>query len=328
MAAQKIPAYQLVEKGPAKLVDLAEADLPEGDVTVDVAYSSVNFKDGLAITGKGKIARSLPMVCGIDLAGTVASSDSPDWSPGDEVVITGFGLSETHPGGYTTRQRVNSKWLVRRPDGLSLQQTMAVGTAGLTAMLCVLKLEDAGVKPGESPVLVTGAAGGVGSVAVAVLAKLGYQVEALTGRQELSDYLTGLGASAIVDRAELTEAGAPLQKERWGGAVDTVAGTILANVLSRTKRWGSVAACGLASGNELPTTVLPFILRGVNLLGVDSVMCPLETRRTAWARLGTDLPTDTLDSVTETKGFGDIPELAKRILAGDVRGRLVVDINA
>lgn len=320
------PAYQIIDKGPAQRVDLTEANLPEGDVTIDVVYSSLNYKDGLAVTGKGRIARSLPMVCGIDLAGTVAASDAPDWKPGDEVVVTGWGLSETHPGGYTTRQRVRSEWLVARPEGLSLQQAMAVGTAGFTAMLCVLALEDAGVRPDGGPVLVTGAAGGVGSVAVTVLATLGYEVEASTGRAEAHEYLRSLGATGIVDRATLTEPGKPLGKERWAGAVDTVGSTTLANVLSQIHYGGSVAACGLAGGADLPATVMPFILRGVSLLGVDSVMCPTPRRQRAWERLGADLPVDTLDELTQVRPFDDIPGLAEDILAGRTRGRTVIEL--
>ncbi|WP_425307734.1 MDR family oxidoreductase [Ammonicoccus fulvus] len=321
------PAYQLIDKGPAQRVDLTDTDLPEGDVTVDVAYSSLNFKDGLAITGKGRIARSLPMVCGIDLAGTVTESASSDWKPGDQVVLTGWGLSETHPGGYTTRQRVRSEWLVAKPAGLALAQTMAIGTAGFTAMLSFLALEDAGVRPWSGPVLVTGAGGGVGSVAVAVLAKLGYEVHASTGRAETHDYLRSLGASAIVDRSEFTEPGKPLGTERWAGAVDTVGSTTLANVLSQTQRAGAVASCGLAGGPDLPATVMPFILRGVSLLGIDSVMCPMPRREEAWRRLAADLPLPMLDSMTETHGFDEIPELADRILAGRTRGRVVIAVQ-
>lgn len=321
------PAYQVVEKGqPARRVELTDADLPDGDVTVDVAYSSVNYKDGLAVTGKGPIARSLPMVCGIDLAGRVVASDSADWAEGDEVVLTGWGLSETHPGGYTSRQRVRAEWLVPRPEAFTLQQTMAVGTAGFTAMLAVLALQDAGVVPDDGPVLVTGAGGGVGSVAVALLSGLGYQVEASTGRTETQERLRALGAAGIVDRAELTEPGRPLGKERWAGAVDTVGSTTLANVLSQVQRDGAVAACGLAGGADLPSSVMPFILRGVSLLGIDSVYCPGERRLRAWERLGTDLPAATLDSVTEVRPFDDIPQLAADILAGRTQGRVVIDL--
>lgn len=321
------PAYQLLEKGrPAQHVELTEDDLPDGDVTVDVVCSSLNYKDGLAVTGKGPIARTLPMVCGIDLAGTVVASESPQWRPGDEIVVTGWGLSETHPGGYTTRQRVRSEWLVARPEGLSLRQTMAIGTAGFTAMLAVLALQDAGVRPASGPVLVTGAGGGVGSVAVVLLAQLGYRVEASTGRAETHDYLRNLGASGIVDRAELSGPGRPLGPERWAAAIDTVGSTTLANVLSQVRRAGAVASCGLAGGADLPATVLPFILRGVSLLGIDSVMCPMPRRRQAWERLATDLPTAILDSLTTVHGFDEIPVLAEQILAGQTRGRVVIEL--
>ncbi|MDQ6696724.1 MAG: oxidoreductase [Actinomycetota bacterium] len=316
------------EPGPASPVELTDADLPEGDVTVAVSHSSLNYKDGLAVTGKGKIMRSYPMIAGIDLAGTVESSDSPAWSEGDQVLVTGWGLSESHPGGYTQRQRVRSEWLTAKPDGLSLEQTMAVGTAGLTAMLCVLAIEGAGVVPGEAEVIVTGAGGGVGSVAVAVLAHLGYAVAAATGRSETHDHLRSLGASTIVDRADLATAGRPLDKERWLGGVDTVGGQTLATVLAQTRYRGAVAACGLVGGSDLPTTVLPFILRNVALLGVDSVSCPTEVRAEAWKRLGTDLPTELLDSMTTVAPMSSVPELAKKILAGQTQGRVVIDTNA
>ena len=314
--------------GPARFQNLVEADLPDGDVTVDVSHSSLNYKDGLAVSGKGKIMRSHPMVAGIDLAGVVEASESPDWKPGDEVLVTGWGLSETHSGGYTERQRVRSEWLTRKPAGLTLQQTMAVGTAGLTAMLCVLALEDGGVVAGDGEVVVTGAAGGVGSVAVAVLAKLGYAVAASTGRAETHDYLRSLGATTLIDRAELATAGRPLDKERWLGGVDTVGSQTLATVLAQTRYRGAVAACGLAGGNDLPTTVLPFILRNVSLLGIDSVSCPAPVRDEAWTRLGTDLPTDLLDSMTTVHPMSDVPALAEQILAGQTRGRVVIDTSA
>ncbi|NLV81017.1 MAG: oxidoreductase [Rhodococcus sp.] len=324
---EQYPAYVVTEPGPAALTRLTDTDLPDGDVTVDIAYSSLNFKDGLSVAGKGRIARRFPMTAGIDLAGTVARSESPDWAPGDDVILTGWGLSETHPGAYTTRQRVRSEWLVRRPEGLDAARAMAIGTAGLTAMLCVQELENHGVRPGDGDVLVTGAAGGVGSVAVAVLAQLGYDVVASTGRPEEHDHLTGLGARSFLDRAELGgEPGRPLQTEQWVGAIDTVGSSTLANVLSRTAYRGTVAACGLAAGNDLPTTVLPFILRGVKLIGVDSVMCPTDVRTRAWQRLATDLPVDKLDALTTTRGFGEIPQLAEDILAGRTRGRVVIDI--
>lgn len=315
--------------GPASIVELSEADLPAGDVVVDVAYSSLNYKDGLAVTGRAKIARSFPMVCGIDLAGTVVSSDSADWAPGDEVLITGWGLSETHPGGYTGRQCVQSRWLVRKPDGLTLAQTMAIGTAGLTAMLCILALERHGVTPGDAAdgeVLVTGAGGGVGSVAVAILARLGYPVAASTGRPEVADYLRSLGATTIVERAELATEGRPLDKERWTAAIDTVGSTTLGTALRQTRYRGAVAACGLAGGNDLPVTVLPFILRNVALLGIDSVQCPTADREEAWGRLATDLPLGHLDTMTTLESFERIPALAEAILAGQVRGRVVIDV--
>jgi acrylyl-CoA reductase (NADPH) len=310
------------------LQEWTDEQLPAGDVTVAVKYSSLNYKDGLAVSGKGKIIRSFPMVCGIDLAGTVESSDSPNFQAGDDVVVTGWGLSETSPGGYTQKQRVKSDWLVKRPDALTLPQTMAIGTAGLTAMLCILALEDNGLTPAaDGEVLVTGAGGGVGSVAVAVLATLGYTVAASTGRQETHDYLKGLGATTIIDRAELATAGKPFDKERWAAAVDTVGSQTLATVLAQTRYGGGVAACGLAGGNDLPTTVLPFILRGVSLLGVDSVMCPTPRRVQAWNRLASDLPTDKLEELTTVEPMSRIADLAEDILAGRTRGRVVIDTS-
>ncbi|HLH28751.1 MAG TPA: MDR family oxidoreductase, partial [Acidimicrobiales bacterium] len=268
--------------------------------------------------------------CGIDLAGVVEASDSTAWRPGDEVIVTGWGLSETHPGGFTQRQRVRSEWIVPRPDGFSLLQSMAVGTAGLTAMLCVLALEHDGLTPGaDGAVLVTGAAGGVGSIAVAVLARMGCRVAASTGRSETHDYLHRLGAAEIIDRAELaTASGRPLDSERWAAGVDVVGGETLAAVLRQTRYLGSVAACGLAGGTELPTTVLPFILRGVKLLGVDSVSCPTELRRRAWERLARDLPVDVLEAATTVEPLRRVPELAEEILAGRTRGRVVIDVNS
>lgn len=322
-------AYVVDGSGPAALVDLDRAQLPSGDVTVAVAWSSLNYKDGLAVSGKGKIARTLPMTCGIDLAGVVEQSDDPRWQPGDEAVLTGWGLSETHPGGYSEVQRVQGSWLTPLPQGLSLQQSMAIGTAGLTAMLCVLALEDAGLQPSaDGEVLVTGASGGVGSVAVAVLATLGYRVAASTGRPAEHDYLRGLGAESVVDRADLAVAGRPLDKERWLGAVDTVGSQTLATALAQTRYGGAVAACGLAGGNDLPTTVLPFILRGVSLLGIDSVMCPSDRRERAWGRLVSDLPADLLTAMTTVEPFARVPELAQEILAGRTRGRVVISVGA
>ena len=321
------PAIVSTGDGPASLVELTDADLPAGDVTVEVLWSSLNYKDGLAVTGRAKIARSFPMTCGIDLAGRVVASESAEWSTGDEVVVTGWGLAETHPGGYSGRQNVQSRWLLRRPGQLSLAQTMAVGTAGLTAALCVDALEAHGLAPDDGgEVLVTGAGGGVGSVAVALLAAAGYTVAASTGRPELADHLRSLGASTIVERAELAEAGRPLGKERWSAAIDTVGSQTLATVLSQTRYRGAVAACGLAGGNDLPATVLPFILRNVALLGVDSVQCPTEVRRTAWQRLAEQLPTDKLDAMTTTEPLERVPQLAEEILAGRTRGRVVIDV--
>jgi acrylyl-CoA reductase (NADPH) len=322
-----IRAVVTTGEGPATVQELSEEDLPAGDVTVDVAYSSLNYKDGLAVTGRAKIARSFPMVCGIDLAGTVSASDSSDWAVGDEVVVTGWGMSETRPGGWRTRQRVSSSMLVRRPPGLSPARSMAVGTAGLTAALCVLALEDSGVTPAAGDVVVTGAAGGVGSVAVALLAAAGFRVVASTGRPETRDYLTALGAADFVDRADLAvEPGRPLEKERWAGAVDTVGSTTLASVIRQSRYGGAVTSCGLAGGNDLPVTVLPFILRGVRLLGVDSVSCPTPPRIRAWDRLARSLPVDVLDSLTSTEAMSDLPRLAEDILAGRIRGRVVIDV--
>ena len=315
----------------ASVRDINERALPKSDagtVTVSVSYSTLNYKDGLALTGRGKIARTLPMVAGIDLAGTVRESRSPEWKPGDRVLVNGWELSEMHWGGYSQRARLKPEWLVRVPAAFSPAQAMAIGTAGFTAMLAVLALEDHGVRPGGREVVVTGAAGGVGSVAVAVLAKLGYPVVASTGRPETQDYLKSLGAASCIERAALAEKGGPFQRERWGGAVDSVGGQTLASVLAQTARAGAVAACGLAGGSDLPTTVLPFILRGVSLLGIDSVMAPRARREQAWQRLARDLPTALLDAMTETAPMSRLHELAPKILAGQVRGRLVVDVNA
>ncbi|MEE8246190.1 MAG: MDR family oxidoreductase, partial [Alphaproteobacteria bacterium] len=277
-------------KPQAAITEVALADLPEGEVTVAVAYSSLNYKDGLAVTGAGRVVRAYPMVPGIDFAGTVEQSTSPDYKPGDEVVLTGWGVGERHWGGHGQRARVKADWLLPLQEGFSLQRAMAVGTAGFTAMLCVMGLEHMGLERGKGEVLVTGAAGGVGSVAVAVLANLGYHVIASTGREDAHDYLGSLGAAAIIDRAELAAPGKPLAPERWAGAVDTVGGQTLVSALAATRYGGAVAACGLAGGSDLPATVFPFILRGLSLVGVDSVMCPTPRRLEAWARLARDLP--------------------------------------
>ncbi len=314
-------------KPKASFKTLRVADLPDHDVLVDVAYSTVNYKDGLALTGKGRIARKLPMVCGVDLAGTVISSRSPAWKPGDRVVVNGWNLSETEWGGYIQQQRVKPEWLVRVPDTFSLAEAMAIGTAGYTAMLAVLALEHMGVRPIGPEVLVTGAAGGVGSIAVSVLAKLGYRVVASTGRAETHDYLKSLGAHAIIARTALTDKGGPLQQERWGGAIDSVGGQTLANVVAQTARHGAVAVCGLAGGSDLPASVFPFILRGVSLVGIDSVQAPAVRRQEAWKRLASDLDKAKLDAMTTIEPLSKIFELADAIVRGQVRGRTVIDVR-
>lgn len=307
---------------------LSEADLMEGDVTVRVSHSTINYKDGLAMTGKAPVVRRWPMIPGIDFAGTVEASSSADFKPGDAVVLNGWGLGETHLGGYSEIARVKSDWLIKRPDGVSAAVSMAIGTAGYTAMLCVLALEKHGVKPASGPVLVTGAAGGVGSVAVAVLAKLGYDVVASTGRASEAEYLKGLGAKDIIDRAELGAGpGRPLAKERWAGVVDVAGSHTLANAIASTKYGGCVAACGLAQGMDLATSVAPFILRGVTLAGIDSVMAPKAIRVEAWNRLATDLDKSALAAMTVTRPIADAPALAPDILAGKVRGRVVLEIG-
>ena len=311
------------------VVDLTDDDLPEGDVLVDVEYSTVNYKDGLAVTDTAPVVRNFPMVPGIDLAGTVSASDDPEVSVGQRVVVNGWGIGEETWGGFAQRARVRGEWTVLLPDGIGSAEAMAIGTAGYTAMLCILALEDHDVTPEAGPVLVTGAAGGVGSVAVAVLAARGYEVHASTGRPEEADYLVGLGASEIVDRTELSEAGGrPLARARWAGAVDAVGSHTLANVLSQIRPEGCVAACGNAQGTDLTTTVFPFILRGVTLRGVHSVHVPRPRRLEAWRRLDEDLDRDLLTSMTRTVGLDDVPAVAAEILAGRVRGRVVVDVHA
>ncbi|MCA7121155.1 MAG: oxidoreductase [Acidibrevibacterium sp.] len=308
------------------LETLTDADLPAADVTVDVEYSSFNYKDGLALAGRNRILRHYPIVPGIDFAGTVAQSASPRFRPGDKVVLTGFGVGENWSGGFAERARVKSAWLVALPAGLDARQAMAIGTAGFTAMLAVLALERHGIAKGGE-VLVTGAAGGVGSIAIRLLSRLGYRVTALTGRPAERDFLESLGAGAILERAAYQAPGKPLQAERWQGAVDSVGGTILANVLAATAYGGAVAACGLAGGADLPTSVFPFILRGVALLGIESVQCPLALREEAWRRLARDLTAADLAAVTEEIGLGDLPARAEAILAGQVRGRTVVNVR-
>jgi acrylyl-CoA reductase (NADPH) len=311
----------------ARIADLEESALPPGEVTVAVRYSTLNYKDGMVLKGIGRLVRTYPHVPGIDFAGTVEQSTSSAYKPGDPVILTGWRVGEMRWGGYAQKARVDAGMLVPLPQGMSLRQAMAIGTAGFTAMLCVIALEDHGVKPGGD-VLVTGAAGGVGSVAISVLSRLGYKVTASTGRPETHDYLRTLGASAFLDRAELAKpVERPLNAERWAGAIDTVGSTTLANVLTQLRYGASVAACGLAGGNDLPASVIPFLLRGVNLLGVDSVMCPVERRRTAWARLARDLPGDALDTMAQTVGLGDLRKLADLILKGQIRGRVIVDLE-
>ena len=315
-------------KANIELSDVADSDLAPNEVTVGVKFSTINYKDGMAVQGNiNKIMRSLPMAPGIDFAGVVEASDSDKFAVGDEVVLTGWGVGEGVSGGLSQRARAKADWLVKKPDGLSLRQCMAIGTAGFTAMMSVLALEDAGVKPGDGDVIVTGAAGGVGSVAVAVLANLGYSVAASTGRESEHDYLKGLGASSIVPRSELSEKGRPLGRETWAGGIDTVGSQILVNVLAATKSLGTVAVCGLAAGPDLPGTVLPFILRGVRIWGIDSVFCPAERRAQAWARLATDLPLDKMDALTQIKAMADVPAVTADILKGRVRGRTVIDVN-
>jgi acrylyl-CoA reductase (NADPH) len=316
------------EKGPdLAWKELGEDALMDGDVLVRVSHSTVNYKDGLTLTGKAPVIRRWPMIPGIDFAGTVVSSSSPEFKAGDRVILNGWGCGETHFGGYAQMARVKAEWLVPMPAAFTPAETMAIGTAGYTAMLCVLALERNGVTPDKGPVVVTGAAGGVGSVAVALLAKLGFHVIASTGRAGESDYLKGLGASEIIDRSELSAPGKPLGKERWAGAVDAVGSHTLANVLSMTKYGGTVAACGLAQGMDLPTSVAPFILRGVTLAGVDSVMAPKPIRVEAWNRLARDVDKSKLHAMTVTRPLSDVMSLAPEILAGKVRGRVVLEVG-
>lgn len=316
-------------KTSAAVKKISEQDLPEGNVTVAVEYSTVNYKDGLCIGPGGGLVRNYPHVPGIDFAGTVESSDDDRYSPGDRVVLTGWRVGEVHWGGYAQKARVNADWLVPLPDGLTTRQAMAVGTAGFTSMLAVMALEAQGLETGTGPVLVTGAAGGVGSVATAILAKLGYDVAGVTGRPETADYLKSLGATQIVAREEINEAvKRPLEKETWAGCVDAVGGEMLARVLGQIMYGGSVAAVGLAGGPSFPGTVIPFLLRGVNLLGIDSVMQPYGNRVEAWKRIATDLPLDKLEEMIEPATLSDLPKLGADILKGQVRGRVVVDVNA
>ena len=310
----------------AVLTDFPESELMDGNVTVRISHSTINYKDGLAVTGKAPVVRRFPMIAGIDFAGVVKTSEHGDYKPGDAVILNGWGTGETHLGAYAERSRINGDWLVPLPAGLTAAQTMAIGTAGYTAMLAVMAIERAGITREQGPVLVTGAAGGVGSVAIAVLAKLGWHVIASTGRPQEADYLTGLGAAEIIDRNELSAAGRPLGKERWIGAIDSVGSHTLANVLAQTKYNGAVAACGLAQGMDLPASVAPFILRGVSLIGIDSVMCPKPRRLEAWKRLARDLDLEKLAAMTTTIPLSDVIETGAKLLDGKVRGRVVVEI--
>ena len=316
------------EGGPSvALTAFDEADLMEGDVTVRVEWSTVNYKDGLALTGKAPVVRRWPMIPGIDFAGTVEASTHTDWNPGDRVILNGWGVGESHLGAFAEKARVKGDWLVPLPDGISGREAMAIGTAGYTAMLALMALERHGLTPAAGPMVVTGAAGGVGSVAISLLAKAGFTVIASTGRPQEADYLKGLGASEIIDRAELAGEGRPLGRERWAGGIDSVGSRTLANLLSMTKYGGAIAACGLAGGLDLPGSVAPFILRAVSLLGIDSVMCPQPRRREAWKRLASDLDRGKLAAMTREIGLAEVEEAGRAIVAGEVRGRIVVRIG-
>lgn len=311
----------------ASVQQVDEAQLPEGDVTIDVAYSTLNYKDGLAITGSSPVVRKFPMVPGIDLVGTVSESSNSEWKAGDTVVLNGWGVGEGHWGGLSQKARLKGDWLVPLPSAFSPKQAMAIGTAGYTAALCVDALVKFGVTPDQGEILVTGATGGVGSVAVALLKKAGFTVAASSGKASEADYLTQLGASTIIDRAELSERGKPLQKERWAGVVDSVGSFTLANACAQTRYGGAVAACGLAQGADFPATVMPFILRGVSLLGIDSVMAPKAPRLAAWERLARDLDPSLLEVIGQEIGLSEAVEAAKGLLEGKVRGRIIVDVN-
>ncbi len=307
--------------------ELSVDDLPEGDVLVAVKYSSLNYKDCLAVTGRGKIISQYPMVPGVDLTGVVLSSASQDFQSGDEVLLTGWGVGERYWGGFTQKARLKSEWLIPLPDGLSGLRSMAIGSAGLTAMLCVMALEEQGVTPDQGAVLVTGASGGVGGVAIAVLAELGYRVAAVTGRRDQDDYLYRLGATDIIDRADLEQTARPLESQRWAGAIDTVGGKVLARMLAEMSYGGTVAATGLTGGSELNTTVMPFILRAIKLVGVEVTTCPVAQRKTAWARLSRELPVGLLDQIFKIISLEEIPEYAENLLASQVNGRVVVNVT-
>ncbi len=327
--SSQFQAYQInkTEAGQTcELKQLSDADLMDGDVTVKVEYSTLNYKDGLALTGKSSVVRTFPLTPGVDFAGTVLSSEHANFSAGDQVVLNGFGVGEVHSGGYAQKARINGDWLVQLPDGLNTRQAMAIGTAGYTTMLCVIALENHGIRPDDGDILVTGAAGGVGSVAVAIMNKLGYRVVATTGRMEEKDYLSRLGAADVLDRADFAEKARPLYKELWAGAIDVAGGNTLANVLSQIKYGGAVAACGLADSIELSTSVAPFILRGITLYGVDSVRVSLDKRVHAWGRLAQDLDLKLLEELSFDLDFADLPQAAEDILAGKIRGRAIVKI--
>jgi acrylyl-CoA reductase (NADPH) len=327
MSFRALVLYQEDGRVAPRLETLDDDRLPAGEVTVAVTHSTLNYKDGMILLGQGRLVRSYPHVPGIDFAGTVVESTTPEFAPGDPVILTGWRVGEMAWGGYAERARVKASQLVRLPEGLGPRRAMAIGTAGLTAMLAVMALEEAGLEAGAGDVLVTGAAGGVGGVAISLLSALGHRVVAATGRPELDEYLKGLGAAELVPRATLAQVPArPLDRERWAGAIDAVGGTTLATILTQLAYRAAVAACGLAGGSDLPTSVIPFLLRGVSLLGVDSVMCPHALRVAAWARLASDLPRDRLDRMTQSVPLGALPDLAPRILAGEIRGRIVVDI--
>jgi len=309
-----------------ELKQLSDADLMEGDVTVKVEYSTLNYKDGLALTGKSPVVRKFPLTPGVDFAGIVTISEHGRFNVGDQVVLNGFGVGEVHSGGYAQKARVKGEWLVKLPDGINTRQAMAIGTAGYTSMLCVIALENHGIRPGDGDMLGTGASGGVGSVAVAILSKLGYRVVATTGRMDEKDYLSRLGAADVLDRADFATKARPLYKELWAGAIDVAGGNTLANVLSQIKYGGAVAACGLAESMELPTSVAPFILRGITLYGIDSVMASLEKRGQAWGRLAQDLDPGLLEELSFELDFSDLPQAAEDILAGKIRGRAIIKI--
>lgn len=323
-----IVAEEIDGKPQASLKQITLDDLNDENVLVDIEYSTLNYKDGLAVSGKGRICRTLPLICGIDLAGRVAESGDDRFSAGDRVLVNGFGLSESHNGGYSQKQRLNPDWLVRIPDAFSAEQAMAIGTAGYTSMLCVQAIQDGGIKPEHGPVLVTGAAGGVGSVAVSLLSRLGYKVTASTGRVDSqSDYLRALGATDLLARQELARDCKPLEKETWAAVVDTVGDKVLATALAQTRYEGVVAACGLAGGMGLPTSVMPFILRGVTLRGIDSVMASQARRQRAWDALAELIDMQHLQSIYRVEPMSALPELAKQIIAGEIRGRVVIDVN-